>query len=187
MKKKFSFIILVLLALPVLARNSAPNTSCKEHLKNISTSLEMFYSEQGAYPDNLDQLTEALSADEKMCPLTELPYRYEKVAVEGQSSFRVMCLGRAHFEEGQRRDYFITELQGPSAYEGPPLETELQRRLDEEFKVRHHNKFWGQYGDIAILLSVVVGIAVFLKLLGFIVGRMRESGKRSAVEQSIDE
>ncbi len=61
----------------VSSPKSAEILQCQAQIKKIANAIQLFYSEHGRYPKNLDEL-EDISLQETYCPLTGQAYVYNE-------------------------------------------------------------------------------------------------------------
>ena len=84
-------------------RTGAQYTSCKSNLKNLATALEMYYTDNGVYPGDLNALTPAYMKTLPRCVENrnnDYCYEHQKGRVEEDSTiaegFTLMCKGHNH-------------------------------------------------------------------------------------------
>jgi hypothetical protein len=165
--------LLLLATAPLAARSyTSPDVQCKQRLTELSLCLEMYSTDtDGEYPENLELLIPdylPLLEQHSVCPSSSQPYEYQVSQKDGVSSFRLVCLGRAHWTNGERRDFVYDSHEGfLNDHLGPQLEPAVQKELDQLIEKRRKSKFWREWGDTIVVagsLLVVLGLILAVRV-----------------------
>lgn len=119
-------LIALFILLPVsgsLAETEALHKACKNNLANSAKSLEAYAEDHnGQLPTKIQELQPKYAPGLRVCPVTLLPYRFEKLT--GQPRYRLICVGNAHLGVSPTKQGDMAYVDGQGVvwpYSGPAL------------------------------------------------------------------